>query len=69
MRTRWLPVFVLTSVVTAIARPGAAQRDVAGDDQPVHRNQSFVFSQRTLATPIHVVSGQSITVSVVFSFS
>jgi hypothetical protein len=32
-------------------------------------NQSFVFSQRTLATPIHVVSGQSITVSVVFSFS
>jgi hypothetical protein len=32
-------------------------------------NQSFVFSQRTLAAPIHVVSGQSITVSVVFSFS
>jgi hypothetical protein len=32
-------------------------------------NASFVFSQRTLAAPIHVVSGQSITVSVVFSFS
>jgi hypothetical protein len=32
-------------------------------------NRSFVFSQRTLATPIHVVAGQGIAVSVVFSFS
>jgi hypothetical protein len=32
-------------------------------------NQSFVFSQRTLPAPIHVVAGQTVAVSVVFSFS
>jgi hypothetical protein len=31
--------------------------------------QSFVFSQRTLAAPIHVVAGQTVAVSVVISFS
>lgn len=32
-------------------------------------SQSFVFSQRTLPAPIHVVAGQTIAVSVVISFS
>lgn len=32
-------------------------------------SQSFVFSQRTLAAPIHVVAGQTVAVSVVISFS
>jgi hypothetical protein len=32
-------------------------------------NQSFVFSQKTLTPPIHVVAGQTVVVSVVISFS
>jgi hypothetical protein len=32
-------------------------------------NQSFVFSQKTLPAPLHVVAGQTVAVSVVISFS
>jgi len=58
----------------AVRLRGTATAGLDGDISVVTTNQfignqSFVFSQRTLATPIHVVSGQSITVSVVFSFS
>ena len=37
--------------------------------QPVSHPQHQLFSQKTLATPIQVVAGQSIAVTVVYSFS
>ena len=58
----------------AVKLSGSVTADLDGDIALVTTtqaigNQSFVFSQRTLAAPIHVVAGQSISVSVVFSFS
>ena len=58
----------------AVKLSGTAMAGLDGDIALVTTTQiiglqSFVFSQRTLPAPIHVVAGQSITVSVVFSFS
>jgi hypothetical protein len=58
----------------AVRLNGTATASQDGDIGVVTTNQivgsqSFVFSQRTLPAPIHVVAGQTVAVSVVISFS